>query len=81
MQIEYTFLFYSFNIQIKITLVKVEHFEFDKVLVSCLGSMHAKEHMKASTLRVYIEVYRTRKLVLESTRHQLKLQRKLSFFK
>ena len=67
MQIECTFHFYDFNIQLRITLVKVENFEIDKVLVSCRGSMHAKEHMKPSTLRVYIKVYHTRKQVLEST--------------
>ena len=68
MQIERTFHFYGFNIQLKITLVKVENFEIDKVLVTCRGSMHAKEHIKASTLRVYIKVYHTRKQVLESPR-------------
>ena len=68
MQIECTFHFYGLNIQLRITLVKVENFEIDKVLVSCRGSMQAKEHIKASTLRVYIRVYHTRKQVLESTR-------------
>ena len=68
MQIERTFHFYCFNIQLKITLVKVENFEIDKVLVTCRGSMHAKEHIKAFTLRVYIKVYHTRKQVLESPR-------------
>ena len=47
------------------TLVKVENFEIDKVLVTCRGSMHAKEHIK---LRFYIRVYHTRKQVLESPR-------------
>ena len=68
MQIKCTFHFYGFNIQLRKTLVKVENFEFDKVLASCRGSMHAKEHLKASTLRVYIKVCHTRKQVLESTR-------------
>ena len=72
MQIEGTFHFYfhfyGFYTQLRITLVKVENFEIDKVLVSCRGSLHAKEHIKASTLGVYIKVYHTRKQVLESTR-------------
>ena len=61
MQIECTFHFYGFNIQLRITLVKkVENFEIDKVLVSCRGSMHVKQHIKASTLRFYIKVYHTK---------------------
>ena len=68
MQIDCTFHFYGFNIQLKITLVKIENFETDKVLVTCRGSMHAKEHIKASILRVYIKVYHTRKQILESPR-------------
>ena len=68
MQIDCTFHFYGFNIQLRITLVKVENFEIDKVLVSCRGSMHAKEHIKAFTLKVYVKLYHKRKQVLESTR-------------
>ena len=68
MQIERTFHFYGFNIQLNITLVKVENFEIDKVLVTCRGSMHVKEHIKASTLRVYIKLYQKGKQVLESPR-------------
>ena len=62
-----TFHFFGFNLQLSITLVKVEIFEIDKVLVSCRGSMLAKEHIKASTLSVYVKVYHTRKQVMEST--------------
>ena len=83
MQIECTFHFYGFNIQLRITLVKVENFQIDKVLVSCRGSMQAKEHIKASTLRFYIKVYHTKKglQLLEKLlkKQQLKLHRKLSF--
>ena len=65
MQIECSYHFYGFIIQLKITLVKIENFEIDKVLVSCLGSMHSRKHMNPSTLRVYIKVDHTRKQVLE----------------
>ena len=65
MQTECTFHFYGFNIQLRITSVKVENFEIDKVLVSCRGSMHAKEHIKASTLRFYIKVYHTKKACID----------------
>ena len=84
MQIECAYHLYEFIIQLKITLEKVENFEFDKVLVSCLGSMHSRKHMKASTLRVYFKIYNTKKSPEKSNtikKHSLKLHRKLSFFK
>ena len=67
MQIECTVHFFGFNLQLRITLVKVESFEIDKILVSRRGSILAKEHIKASTLSVYVKVYHTRKQVMEST--------------